>query len=138
MIPGAMVTRRVKTPLWSAVSNDVATDYVMRLWFYDDTNRWELFPEIAFVDQPCILEDEFYKFSLTYDDIGASIAGLVQINLLGTLDVTITSVSGDFYFGQSVLTAHGIDGAPVPEPTTMLLLASGLVGLAGFRRKFKK
>jgi hypothetical protein len=29
-------------------------------------------------------------------------------------------------------------GAPVPEPGTMLLLASGLAGLAGFRRRFKR
>jgi len=28
--------------------------------------------------------------------------------------------------------------SPVPEPTTILLLGSGLIGLLGFRRKFKK
>jgi hypothetical protein len=29
-------------------------------------------------------------------------------------------------------------GEPIPEPSTMLLFTSGLIGLAGLRRKFKK
>jgi hypothetical protein len=28
--------------------------------------------------------------------------------------------------------------APVPEPSTLILVATGLIGLAGFRKKFKK
>jgi len=32
----------------------------------------------------------------------------------------------------------GIDVSPVPEPSTILLFSSGLIGLAGLRRKFRK
>ncbi len=35
------------------------------------------------------------------------------------------------------MTLSGGTAQPVPEPTTMLLFGFGLIGLAGFRRKFK-
>lgn len=41
---------------------------------------------------------------------------------------------GNWYIGA----IQALDQKPVPEPTTFLLLISGLIGLAGFRRKFRK
>ncbi len=113
---------------------DVAFTYTLSIGLYDDGGFWDS-GEIAVIDQPGVLGDTTYNFNYSNNDIGFSIAGLLSVNLLGTVDVTIESWYGDFYFDYSTLTVKGEDFAPVPEPGTIILLGAGLAGLALYRRR---
>lgn len=82
-----------------------------------------------------------YQFSPEVHDMTRS-----YLELTANLDTAITASSfrgefvqyGDFGGSRIVELDAYASLQPVPEPTTMLLLGSGLIGLVGFRKKFKK
>lgn len=66
---------------------------------------------------------------------GYSLIGYLQLELTGKLTVAITSLLGDFYLGSSTLTVKGVRNSKVPEPGTLALFGTALLGFGLLRRK---
>jgi len=142
-------------------TNDPAGYGGVTLW-YQDPNNWVdvlIYPHgpplliIEIINGAPILSDYPYR----YEDFTWYNFRVDANSLTGELAV---SVDGNYLFTHVVTTDHrtGLSGlnsgntggnfddfrltsddiSPDPEPSTMLFLGSGLVGLIGFRRKFKK
>ncbi len=111
---------------------DIVTDFLFSLDLFDDANDKWYEIEAASVDIPGVLGDRLV-FSFGTDAYsGWSIVGLLELNLLGTLSYTVTSLYGDFVLGTASLQANGFGqpSASVPEPTTLVLFGTGLLGMA--------
>ncbi len=86
-------------------------------------------------------ENEF-RWEVDSGDISFTITSLMTLSESGRVEAELKATSwfwGDFYFNSATLTAEGTTavgtGAPVPEPTTILLFGIGLLGLGGYNRK---
>ena len=75
-------------------------------------------------------------------DVGSVLNGLLlpgNYSLFAQADVSASGNQSSWeWFDFSLTWTEGTEGTPVPEPCTILLVGTGLIGLAGFRRRFRQ
>ena len=100
--------------------------------------------EVLFVDFKLITTDADGKFwgTFFFNAFGDMAAGWYETRFIVKDAQSWTIYDCTDSWRNEILFADNVDfdppPSPVPEPTTLFLLCSGLIGLAGFRRKFFK
>lgn len=109
-------------------------DGSLTLWLEDDSNHDPFEFAFAWAEDGTWGFGEVDTNNYTY---GINTSYLAD----GSFSVVLASIWGDFYINKSVLkieynpVGSSANSAPVPEPATMLLLGSGLIGVSFVSRK---
>ncbi|MDB6059989.1 MAG: motif protein [Verrucomicrobiaceae bacterium] len=118
------------------VGTDIISNYNVSIHLFDNSHSSWFDFNTAVLDQPGLVGDDLSVFWSDGSLGGSSYQGQVKLNQTGTLDVSVFSLAGSFFIDSASLTATGTKkSSNVPEPTSIALLAAGLLGIAVMRRK---
>jgi hypothetical protein len=131
---GSNISNAGKLTSRNAFSLD-ASDYILKFDLAGSQRDWSPSDQVIVQVISGTLTLVNTTYSKTYSEGFTTVVIPFSVSSPTAISISFEGVGGDW--AGVLLDNISLETAPVPEPATMLLLGSGLAGLAGFRRKMK-